>query len=212
MTVIEKDYNWAYALTPRNVTTHLILHHAAASKASADGIHAYHLSLGWAGIAYHYFVTKEGQILRGRPEKMRGGHTTNWNYCSIGICFEGDFEQEQMSEQQFKAGQELINDIAERYPSIVIGKHSAFGATACPGGNFPFERIIHKNTQEPPDNCAEDKTQPDAWAKDACQWAIEKGVFFGDGNGGYRWHDRVTRQELALILMRLQEGTPKKAV
>lgn len=136
MKVISSDFKWAYALTPRSVTTHLILHHAGASSATAAGIHAYHLSKGWAGIAYHYFVAKSGEIYSGRPENMRGGHTTNWNYCSIGVCFEGNFETEQMPEAQIAAGRELVADIAARYPSIVIGRHSDFGQTACPGKNF----------------------------------------------------------------------------
>lgn len=211
MIISEKSYNWAYALTPRAVTTHLILHHAGAAKASADSIHAYHLSLGWAGIAYHYFVTKEGQILRGRPENMRGGHTTNWNYCSIGVCFEGNFEQEQMSEKQLFAGRELVRDITSRYPSIVVGRHSSYGATACPGSAFPFEKIVSAGTHEPYDNCAEDKAQPDNWASAACEKAVENGIFVGDGSGAFRWHDKVTRQELALILERFRESLMNKA-
>ena len=142
MKVISNNYKWAYALTPRTVTTHLILHHAAASSATADGIHAYHLSKGWAGIAYHYFVSKKGEVYCGRPENMRGGHTTNWNYCSIGICFEGNFETEQMSAAQLEAGKELVVDITSRYPSIVVGKHSDFGQTACPGRNFPYDKMV----------------------------------------------------------------------
>ncbi|NLH00941.1 MAG: N-acetylmuramoyl-L-alanine amidase, partial [Clostridiales bacterium] len=93
VTVINKDYDWAFPLTKRELTTHLILHHAAASKTTPDSIHAYHLSKGWAGIAYHYFIAKDGKIYRGRPENMRGGHTSNWNYCSFGICFEGNYEE-----------------------------------------------------------------------------------------------------------------------
>lgn len=201
MKAISNNYKWAFALTPRSVTTHLILHHAAASKATADGIHAYHLSKGWAGIAYHYFITKSGEVYCGRPENMQGGHTTNWNYCSIGICFEGDFETEQMSEAQIAAGKELVADICGRYPSIVIGRHSEFGQTACPGKNFPFEKIVCAKATEP-EKDAEQADKPSAWAEDSCAWAVEKGLFHGDGNDGYRWHECVTREELAVILER----------
>lgn len=208
MIVTEKNYDWAYALTAREITTHLILHHAAAQDATAEGIHTYHLSLGWAGIAYHYFVTKQGQIFRGRPENMRGGHTTNWNYCAIGICFEGNFELEEMSKAQINAGRQLVADIVSRYPSIVVGKHSAYGPTACPGSNFPFDRIVGGNA-EPSDESAEKKTQPDAWASAAAAWAIDAGLFIGDENGDFRWHEGVTRQELALILMRYENAARK---
>lgn len=204
MKVINNNYEWAFALTPRNVTTHLILHHAAAAKATADGIHAYHLSKGWAGIAYHYFVTKSGEVYSGRPENMRGGHTANWNYCSIGICFEGNFETEEMPEAQIAAGRELVFDIVMRYPSIVIGKHSEFGQTACPGKNFPFDKMTSGSGIEP-EKDAEKSDEPYDWAKSSCTWAKEKGLFLGDDSKSYRWHDPLTREELAVILERVSK-------
>ncbi len=201
MKVISNNYKWAYALTPRTVTAHLIFHHTAAPSATADGIHTYHLSKGWAGIAYHYFVSKKGEVYCGRPENMRGGHTMNWNYCSIGICFEGDFETEQMSAAQLAVGKELVVDIMSRYPSIVVGKHSDYGQTACPGKNFPFDKMVSGKEDEAT-NAAEETDEPSDWAEDACKWAIEKGLFQGGENKSYCWHNSVTREELALILER----------
>ena len=201
MQVISNNFNWAFALTPRSVTTHLILHHAAASSATAQGIHTYHLSKGWAGIAYHYFVSKSGEIFSGRPENVCGGHTANWNYCSIGVCFEGNFETEEMSEAQLKAGKELMSDIASRYPSIVIARHSDFNQTACPGKNFPFEKLV-SGKESKAEKDAEQTDEPSEWAKSACSWAVEKGLFLGGENSNFRWHEALTRQELALVLER----------
>ncbi len=201
MKIIEKNYGWAYALSPRSLTTHLILHHAAALTATAEGIHSYHLSLGWAGIAYHYFVAKNGDIYRGRPENMRGGHTTGMNHCSIGICFEGNFETEEMNKEQIKAGAELVADIVSRYPNIATSRHKDFGATACPGKNFPFELITTKEQMQM-EELLNDKAEPDEWASQAAQWACENGIFLGDGQGNFNWHKALSRQELALILMR----------
>ncbi len=208
MKIISNNYKWAFELTPRKVTTHLILHHAGVANATAESIHAYHLSKGWAGIAYHYFVNKKGEIWQGRPENMRGGHTTNWNYCSIGACFEGDFESEQMPEAQIEAGRELIEDIVSRYPSIVIGRHSEFGQTACPGKNFPFDSIVSAKNAEPQKD-AEQTEAPSEWAKSACEWAAGKGLFLGGSDGSFRWHEAVTREELAVILERAL-GSPNQ--
>lgn len=200
MKITEESYKWAYALSPRSLTTHLILHHSGGSGATAQAIHSYHISKGWSGIAYHYYVRKSGEIVRGRPENMRGGHTTDWNYCSIGICFEGNFDAEVMPAAQIKAGRELVEDIKKRYPAIVIGRHSQFGQTACPGKSFPFDEIV--SATEASDGSAEASAQPDDWAIDACKWAMEQGVFSGYENGDYRWHSAVTRQEIAVLLMR----------
>ncbi|NCB74681.1 MAG: hypothetical protein EOM51_08065 [Clostridia bacterium] len=201
MQIISNNFAWAFELKPRSVTTHLILHHAAASNATAEGIHAYHLSKGWAGIAYHYFVSKSGAVYSGRPENMCGGHTANWNYCSIGICFEGNFETEEMPEAQLKAGIELVSDIASRYPSIVIARHSYFNQTACPGKNFPFTKLVSGKESEP-EKDAEHTDKPSDWAESACSWAVEKGLFLGGENNNFRWREALTRQELALVLER----------
>lgn len=202
MKVIDAGLKWAYGLTPRSLTSHLIIHHAA-GEGPVEAIHNYHLSLGWAGIAYHYYVRKDGSVYRGRPENMRGGHTTNWNWCSIGICFEGNFETEHMPEAQKTAGQELVADIVSRFPSIVVGKHSEYGATSCPGKFFPYEDIINGTKTEPEKN-PEDRAEPDEWAEESCLWAVEKGIFLGDGSGNFRWRDAVTRQELAVLLRRFE--------
>lgn len=203
MKIIEPNLKWAYALTPRDVTTHLIIHHAA-GNGPVEGIHNYHLSKGWAGIAYHYYIRKDGTIYRGRPENMRGGHTTNWNWCSIGICFEGNFEVELMNEAQIEAGRQLIADIVKRYPNITVGQHKEFQQTSCPGKNFPFVLML-SDAPEPTED-VENNGQPSDWAKEACDYAVEKGIFKGDGNGNFRWRDPVTREEMAVIIHRLLTG------
>lgn len=205
MTVNEPKYIWAYSLTPRSTTTHLILHHSAGSG-SAEQVHNYHKSLGWAGIAYHYYVRRDGSIWRGRPENMRGGHTTNWNWCSLGICFEGNFEEEQMSQAQLSAGRELVADIVRRYPTITVGVHSDYQQTACPGDNFPLCEILKT---EPPGS-AEDTKEPSPWAEEACRVMTQLGVFKGGGIGDFRWHDEITREETAVALYRFMEAVKSK--
>ena len=197
MKIIEEVYTWAYALTPRSVTTDLILHHEAAKGTTAQQIHAYHLSKGWAGIAYHYFVRQDGTIYRGRPETMCGGHTANYNYCSIGICFEGNFENEYMCDAQLEAGQALVADIVKRYPSIHVGKHKDYNITACPGTNFPFTYIANPVTGTPEDEINDDEDTPSQWAIEAWDWAMKKGI-----TDGTKPHDTVTREQAVTMLWR----------
>ena len=42
----------------------------------------------------------------------------------------------------------------------------------------------------------------DDWAADACRWAVEQGLFRGDGES-MRWREPLTRQEMAVVLQRL---------
>lgn len=129
-----------------NVDT-IVLHHSGVTVLqSVETIHNYHKNTnGWAGIGYHYYVRKDGSIYKGRDEKYAGAHCPGKNSTSIGICAEGDFEQEQMSEVQKNAIIELIADIKTRYNIKEIGGHKDYIATSCPGINFPLEEI--KNGQ-----------------------------------------------------------------
>lgn len=200
MKIIEPAYDWAWALTPRSVTTHLIIHHAACNG-PVEAVHEYHKSLGWAGVAYHYYVRKDGTVYRGRPEGARGGHTTNWNWCALGVCFEGNFETDRMEKAQLEAGRELIADVLSRYPEITVGRHLEFQATSCPGRNLPFKELLMEKSE--PNSGVEDRDEPSPWAEEACRRLTELGLFRGDGNGCFRWREPVTRQELAVLLDRL---------
>jgi len=41
---------------------------------------------------------------------------------------------------------------------------------------------------------------PSKWAKEACEAAIEAGIFSGDGDGNYDWQEPLTREALASVL------------
>ena len=141
MKINEVTYKWHGALTKRRATTRLILHHAAASKCTAQQIHSWHLANGWVGIGYHFFVRKDGSVYRGRPEDTVGAHAGNNNYDSIGICFEGNFMTETMPDVQRTAGAELVAYLKDKYGITKVQKHSDVNATGCPGTRFPFKEI-----------------------------------------------------------------------
>lgn len=144
--IIEKKYAWAYPLTVRaGKPKGIVEHHAAASHCTADDIHRWHLANGWCGIGYHAFITKEGKIYRGRPVGMRGGHCLNagdW----LGICYEGNFEREEMPKVQREAGAWLTARWRNRFnlKKSQVKRHRDMpgNSTSCPGRNFPFEKIL----------------------------------------------------------------------
>ena len=135
--IIQPNYVWASTPSKRSTTSYIILHHAGVSTASAEAIHAYHKSLGWCGIGYNFYVRKNGSIYAGRPIDCIGAHTVGYNNKSVGICCEGNFEQEQMSEIQKNALLQIVKYCKEKYPLAKIKRHKDCDATACPGKNFP---------------------------------------------------------------------------
>ena len=144
LNIIQPNYKWAYGATLRKKTTHIVLHHVGVvGNFTPEQIHAEHLRKGWRGIGYNFYVRKDGSIYRGREENAAGGHTLNYNEVSIGICFEGNFETETMSDAQLNAGRKLIEYLKPKYPDAKIVRHRDLNATACPGKNFPFVAMIN---------------------------------------------------------------------
>ncbi len=144
MNIIKTNFNYR-AMTPRALAqiNRIILHHAAAVNCSADDIHRWHLNKGWSGIGYNFLVRKDGSVYECRPMQYVPAHATGHNTYSIGICFEGNFEVETMSEAQMKAGAELVAYLKEKYNISLVQKHKDVQSTACPGANFPFNEIVN---------------------------------------------------------------------
>lgn len=140
MNIIEQTYKWGGTLTKRVATKYIILHHRA-TNGGVQSIHNAHLRNGWAGIGYHFYIRKDGGIYRGRPIDVIGAHTTNYNTVSIGVCFEGNFENETMPDVQKKTAIELISHLHKSHPNAEVKKHKDFNNTACPGKNFPYNEI-----------------------------------------------------------------------
>ena len=197
LNIIEPNYTWNGALTKRTTTDRIILHHAA-GNGTAESIHKYHVSLGWKGIAYHYYVRKDGTIYRGRPEDTVGGHTSGYNSRSIGICAEGNFETDVMSNAQRDAIRALVLDIRTRYPDTKTIKHKDVAATACPGKNYPFDYIAAADP-DPEDTPVEPTLDWETEKALARDWAMLKGI-----SDGERPNDNVTRQEMWVMLYRLE--------
>lgn len=127
---------------PRKNTDLIILHHAAGSG-SVEAVHAFHQNVrGWSGIAYNFYVRKDGTIWQGRGLEYVGGHSgSKYDSRSVGICAEGNFEIEEMSAAQKQSLIELIAYVIGKYPNAKIIRHKDIAATACPGRNYPFVEI-----------------------------------------------------------------------
>ena len=114
MEIIETNLQFKNMNT-RTSTERIILHHADAKTCSAEDIHRWHLANGWAGAGYHFLVRKDGTIYRLRPEDKVGAHAYGSNYNSIGVCFEGNYMEEDMPEVQKQAGKELVAYLKNKY-------------------------------------------------------------------------------------------------
>lgn len=144
MEITDKNLIFTSASGYREKTEYLIIHHTAgnASTETVESVHEEHLANGWAGIGYHFFISKDGTIYRGRPENWIGSHTLGYNDKSIGISLSGNFEKEKPSDVQILALIKLVDYLKNKYsiPDNKIMGHRDFDSTACPGANL-YKRL-----------------------------------------------------------------------
>ena len=202
MNIVEEKYNWRGQLQKRCRTDYIVIHNADAPMCSAQDVHRWHLGNGWAGIGYHFFVRKNGQIYRGRPLETVGAHTQGFNSVSVGICFEGKYHSvdKHMPDAQFTAGRELLMYLRQIYQQAAIKGHRDLMATDCPGRYFPYKKLVNgeeenlmsKEYDELSGRLAKvenpmiynymDENMPE-WAKPTVQKLLDKGALKGNERG-----------------------------
>lgn len=146
MNIIETNLKFK-ELSKRSATNEIFLHHAAGKNFTVEDIHRMHLNRGWSGIGYHLYIRQDGSVYRGRPIDTVGAHAEGSNSKSVGVCFEGNFENETMNDAQKQAGKEVVAYLKDLYKISKVRKHKDVNATACPGKNFPFDEIANAKVE-----------------------------------------------------------------
>ena len=120
----------------------VLCHTEVLTRHKVEDVHQWHLKKDWAGIGYHFFVSKEGEIYKGRPLGSEGAHTRGYNNKSVCVAFEGDFNKEKMSDKQEDASVMLIALLSLAYADAkVVCHHDLYKETVA---YFPSASIIQK--------------------------------------------------------------------
>lgn len=118
-----------------------ILHHSGTAEGNVEVFRAYHKSLGWGDVGYHYIITNgdggpDGELQLGRDILTVGAHCPGRNTDSIGICLVGNFvDGSYATEEQLKTLASLLRNLTLRFDipiEQIIGHKEAY-ATDCPG-------------------------------------------------------------------------------
>lgn len=147
MNIIQPNYNWNGSLTKGNNPSLIVLHHAEAVSCTVQDIDRWHKDRGWTGIGYHYFVNKNGEVYKGRPDDCWGAHCPGVNNTSIGICAEGAYDSTDkiMPENQRRAIVELCKYIMSKYGINTIKRHKDLYSTSCSGQYYPYSQIVSES-------------------------------------------------------------------
>ena len=110
----------------------LIVVHCSATRCnsptSLENITAWHQDRGFATIGYHYYITRDGKVHRGRPLYQVGAHATGFNRYSIGICYEGGLlpdgtPADTRTPQQRNTLHRLLLRLKKDYPDALVKGH-----------------------------------------------------------------------------------------
>lgn len=213
MNIIEEKYAWRGQLQKRCRTDYIVIHNADAVSCTPQNVHKWHLSNGWAGIGYHFFVSKDGSIYRGRPLDTVGAHTQGFNSVSVGVCFEGKYHSTDISmpSAQLTAGRELLAYLRKLYPKAAVKGHRDLMATDCPGQYFPYNELVNEKENDelmskeynelngrvtrlenPMIYNYIDDNMPE-WARPTVQKLVVNGVLKGNENGELGLTDELLR-------------------
>jgi hypothetical protein len=102
-------------------------------------------------IAYHYVVLPDGTIEKGRPDHCPGTHARTHNDW-LGICVIGAFSARNNphwwpsvpTEAEVNSTIALCERLMSEYhiPPERVKRHRDLNDTYCPGGRFPYQRIL----------------------------------------------------------------------
>ena len=105
----------------------------------AKEIDRWHRDNGWSSCGYHFVITKNGTIEKGRSIHQAGAHAKGYNVGSIGICYVGgrsdnDKPVDDRTPEQKRSIAALIINLQTIYPDIIVKGHNELsgGKKSCP--------------------------------------------------------------------------------
>lgn len=119
----------------------LIVLHCSATRSQHEYTPAQmlqdHLTQGFDGIGYHFYIRRNGSLYATRPLDLPGAHARGYNYISIGICYEGGLDSkgqpcDTRTPQQRSMLRRLVAHLISQYDPQVVGHHDLNPDKACP--------------------------------------------------------------------------------
>lgn len=118
-----------------------IIVHCSATKEGKDfrakDIDRWHKERGFKSCGYHYVITLDGSVERGRKDSEIGAHCSGHNQHSIGVCYVGGLDRngkpkDTRTPAQRSAMFDLLYLLKQQYPDAVIYGHRDFANKDCP--------------------------------------------------------------------------------
>jgi N-acetylmuramoyl-L-alanine amidase len=129
----------------RKATNYIVVHcsatKASATKVDAKEIDRWHRQRGWLMIGYHFVITRDAILQKGRELNAAGAHVAGHNHESIGVCLVGGISDDGSPEDNFTKEQKevllaILRELRAVYPKArIIGHYELEPKKACPSFN-----------------------------------------------------------------------------
>ena len=133
----------------------IIIHQTGTETGTLESIRRYHVeTLGWNDIGYHFLLTSDAVVHKGRPQSIVGSHCQGDNAHSLGVCCVGKgnafpLGTGYMTLAMFIALLKLHQELQRAYPAIkrnICGhREKASGINqgkSCPGFDVEILRQL----------------------------------------------------------------------
>lgn len=188
------------------------------AAASSNYVIGYDGSIG-CSVPEEYRAWTTGGKYKGKVIRVNGISGADIDHRAITIEVASDtYDPYAITDAAYKSLINLLVDICKRNgikelkwkgDKSLVGKpdlqnlavHRWFAIKSCPG-DYIYERL--GQIAEEVNQKMEEKYEGADWSKEAREWATSNGIISGYGDGEYGWGDPVTREQLAVILYRLQ--------
>lgn len=179
-----------------------------------EGMYNYHTKTnGWGDIGQHVTLMPDGRWVTGRAFNSTPASIKGWNTGAFAVEMLGDFDigQDKLQCAQKESILELARYFSKRFgeKSIVFHREGPNVTKTCPGSgiskaDFLEEvRNVGKLYKDVPD---------DRWSIKHLEAADKLNFVNPDAEGNFRPKDPLTREEAAVIAVRIYEATTGKKV
>ena len=125
---------------PREIK--LLVIHCSATRCNVsfpvERLRECHLQRGFRDIGYHFYITRDGEIHRGRALEKVGAHCRNHNSHSIGVCYEGGLDADGKTKDTRTMEQRgsllaLLRELRKQFPkALIVGHRDLNPMKGCP--------------------------------------------------------------------------------
>jgi len=124
---------------------YIVVHHDAfdLKKNSILAINKTHITeRGWKSASYHYHIDIEANVSQLHSESENTPHVQGYNNISVGVCVQGNFENQELDKKQKVELIKLLNVLIRKYPTARVVGHSDLNPTTlCPGKNINVSEL-----------------------------------------------------------------------